>query len=79
MGIPVKDYIKIFGYALIIWLKTKALFYTIGLLIPLIFIILEVDCQPKIKESEFDKLLEESQELEPDRFVIELELIVNLN
>jgi hypothetical protein len=76
MGIPVKDYINIFGHALIIWLKTKAIFYTIGFLIILTFINLVEDYKPKAKESNFDKLFEESQELEPDRFVIELELIM---
>jgi len=79
MAIPAKDYIKIFGHALIIWLKTKALFYTIGLLIFLTFINLVQDYKPKNKESDFDKLFEKSQELEPDEFIVELELMVNLN
>ena len=76
MGVPLKDYIKILGWPLIIWLKTKALFYTLGLLIWLIIFNLVEENKPEIIQSDFDKLFEESQKNESDQLVIELEYLL---
>ena len=52
-------------------LKFKLLVYTIGLLIWVTFINLIEENKPEVKESDFDRLFRESQEIEPDNFIEE--------